>query len=715
MNAANKNCTSHATDSISSYFGEYVFDCQNSPAISPEVKKQLLEMAQGKKLLPKELADIVGKAVLAWAMEKGATHFCHWFQPLTEGTAEKHDSFLTLKDSKPIEKLSGSVLMQGEPDASSFPHGGMRSTFEARGYTAWDISSPMFISVGPHGRTLYIPTGFVSYLGDALDHKTPLIRAMEQLNIQATTFLHQLGHKDVSNVTFTVGAEQEFFLIDRKYYLKRPDLIMTGRTLVGALAPKNQQLEDHYFGHMEDRVLGMIQEFEIELYKMGVPIKTRHNEVSPGQYEIAPIFKDANISCDQNQLIMSQLDKVARKHGFMVLLHEKPFSKVNGSGKHMNWSMQDNFGRNLLDPSEHPEKNTEFLAFLSIVLRAVYEHAGAIRMSIAGHGNDFRLGGNEAPPSIISIFLGDVLTNLLKNCAGIVSANNTKGKAMDNLAIGLAPVCLDNSDRNRTSPFAFTGNKFEFRAVGSSASVGFPATIVCAAISDALSKANTFIKSTINQGKSIEASLLELIRVNYLHSSKIIFNGDGYDQLWVEEAQKRGLPILSSTPQALAVLTDAKATNFLSEQKILSQREITIRHNVFLERFVKKAHIELLTLIQMLNQEIIPSVLKYKITLLQAVNLEFSEDIPEFEIMRAISKHLRRLYKQKIRLEKMSQKYFLSQHSDNEGHLKDLAIVCTDKIIPHMKITANIANELENLTSHECWSLPKYYEMLCIR
>ncbi len=539
---------------ISDYYGENVFHFSDTPGIADDVKKELEEVSRSGKLIQKEHANIVAKAVTEWAISHGATHFCHWFQPLTGSTAEKHDSFLSFSKGKVIERLSAVQLMQGEPDASSFPNGGSRSTFEARGYTSWDMSSPMFLMEGGNGKTLCIPTAFVSYHGEALDVKTPLLRSISRLGKSATEFCQIVGMKDVKKVQVTTGAEQEYFLIDKSFYYSRPDLVMTGRTLFGSLSSKNQQLDDHYFGAIPERVIVFMQELDYELHRLGIPAKTRHNEVAPGQFEIAPIFTDANIAADNNQQIMALIKHIAGKHGMVALLHEKPFAGVNGSGKHLNWSMATDSGVNLLEPGKEPHQNMRFLATTMIVVEAVKRHAKMLRMAIASQSNDHRLGANEAPPSIISVFLGQTLENVLKSIKDGKTFTPESEKILEMGADQLAHLLKDNTDRNRTSPFAFTGNRFEFRAVGSSKSIGLPLSVLNAAVSSVFQEANSFLKKEINSKVDADAALLKLIK-KYLDSSwEVVFNGDGYSEQWVIEATKRRLPNLKTTADPLPAL-----------------------------------------------------------------------------------------------------------------------------------------------------------------
>ncbi|MGZ3788621.1 MAG: glutamine synthetase III [Bacteriovorax sp.] len=489
---------------VSDYYGELTFDFKTSEDISDAIKKEIVKAIDEGKGIKKENAEAVANAVTAWAVKNGATHFCHWFQPLTGGTAEKHDAFFQIKDGKPIERLSASQLMQGEPDASSFPNGGSRSTFEARGYTTWDLTSPMFLMESVNGRTLCIPTAFVSYNGDALDVKTPLLRSISKLNMAATKFLQLAGHSDSTSVQVTCGAEQEYFLIDKAFYFARPDLVMTGRTLFGALSTRNQQLEDHYFGLIPDRVLAFMQELDYELHRLGIPAKTRHNEVAPAQFELAPIFSEANVAADNNQMVMTTMRRIAEKHDMMVLLHEKPFAGINGSGKHVNWSMSDNTGLNLLEPGSEPHSNLRFLATVAMIVHALHRHSKPLRMAISGAGNDHRLGANEAPPSIISAYLGDTLGKIFHSIAEDKTFSPTMNKVLDLGTNQLAHLLKDNTDRNRTSPFAFTGNKFEFRAVGSSQAIGFPMTILNAAVTEVMIESNLYLEAELAKGQTID-------------------------------------------------------------------------------------------------------------------------------------------------------------------------------------------------------------------
>lgn len=696
---------------VSQYFGENVFYVQNIKGLSTQVKDELMEVVNFNKPLTKEIAEVIANAVTEWALSKNVTHFCHWFQPLTGATAEKHDAFLSYSDNRPVEKLSATQLMQGEPDASSFPNGGTRSTFEARGYTSWDMSSPMFIVEGTNGKTLCIPTAFVSYHGEALDIKTPLLRSISALSKEATKFLNITGSKNVKHVHATCGAEQEYFLIDKAFYSLRPDLVMSTRTVLGALTSRNQQLEDHYFGTIADRVLAYMQEVEIELYRLGIPAKTRHNEVAPGQFELAPIFKESNVAADQNQLVMETLRKVAERHDFVCLLHEKPFAGVNGTGKHLNWSMADDQGNNLLEPGKNPHENYRFLAVVATILEAVYRHANVLRASIASQGNDHRLGANEAPPSIISAFLGDTLTKILD---GMVSGNAYKANTQAFLDMGanqLAGLAKDNTDRNRTSPFAFTGNKFEFRACGGSAAIGFPLSILNACVADVLKETNAFLEAEIKNGKSVDEALVEVTKKWYSHCSKVVFNGDGYGEAWVKEAASRGLGNFKTTPEALKAFKDEKQTKFLVDMGIFKPSEIMTRYNVMLERYIKVRDIEFKTLISMIEQSVMPAVTTYKNTLTELMkkqkDLGLDSSI-EMDIYKSLSEAAVSLHTQTGNLKKQLAS---AHHGDEEK----IALSFAHELMPISVQIGQYSNKLEALTPDSLWSLPKYYDMLFLR
>ncbi|MFY7992224.1 MAG: glutamine synthetase III [Bacteriovoracaceae bacterium] len=697
---------------VSQYYGENVFNYHLSKSLTAEDKENLKLIIEGKKAINKELATKVAAAVVEWSNSKGVTHFCHWFQPLTGSTAEKHDAFLNFDNERPVEYLSATMLMQGEPDASSFPNGGSRATFEARGYTTWDLTSPIFVKESPNGKTLVIPTAFVSYHGDALDTKTPLLRSDLKINEAVKKFCSLAGLSDVTKVYTTCGAEQEYFLIDKALYYGRQDLVMTGRTLFGSLTSRNQQLEDHYFGMIEDRVLAFMQEVEIELHKMGIPAKTRHNEVAPGQFELAPIFKDANVAADNNQMIMTVLRNVALKHDFVCLLHEKPFAGINGSGKHLNWSMSTDTGLNLLEPGHNPHENFRFLAVVATVIEAVHRHADAIRMGIASHGNDHRLGANEAPPSIMSVFLGDTLTKIFDSMVDggkYVPGNKT---AMDLGTNQLADLFKDNTDRNRTSPFAFTGNKFEFRACGSSASIGFPLSILNAAVADVFKETNKIIEAELAAGKSTDEAMVAVITKWYSHARHAVFNGDGYSAEWVKEAARRGLGNLRTTPEAIAVLKDSKKTAFLVENGVFSVGEILTRHNVMIERYIKCREIEFKTLKQMVQKQIIPVAIEYKSFLAQSIKTQKEAGVDnsvELELLKHLADISKDLFKQMTVLDSMLDEYH--RNLDEEK----LASKIASELMPHSVQIANLCNAVEELIPEDAWPVPKYYDMLFIR
>ncbi|MCM2349118.1 MAG: glutamine synthetase III [Bacteriovoracaceae bacterium] len=696
---------------VSQYYGENVYNYHLSKSLSLEDKESLKQVIEGKRTIDRALATKVANSVLEWAISKGATHFCHWFQPLTGSTAEKHDAFLSFDNDRPLEQLSASQLMQGEPDASSFPNGGSRATFEARGYTTWDLTSPLFIQGSTNGKTLVIPTAFVSYHGDALDTKTPLLRSDLKINEVVTKFCQLIGMKDVNRVITTCGAEQEYFLIDKAFYFSRQDLVMTGRALFGSLTSRNQQLEDHYFGMIEDRVLAYMQEVEIELYKMGIPAKTRHNEVAPGQFELAPIFKDSNVAADSNQVVMTVLRNVALKHDFVCLLHEKPFAGVNGSGKHLNWSMSTDTNVNLLEPGNNPHENFRFLAVVATVVEAVYRHADIIRMGIASHGNDHRLGANEAPPSIMSVFLGTTLTSILDSMISggkYVASNKT---LLDLGARQLADLFKDNTDRNRTSPFAFTGNKFEFRACGSSASIGYPLSILNAAVIDVFEDTNKIIEEEMNKGKSADEALTTVILKWYGNAQRAVFNGDGYSQEWVKEAEKRGLGNLRTTPEAISVLKDSTKSSVLLKTGVFKESEIATRHNVMLERYIKCRQIEIKTLTGMVLKQVLPVAVDYKAQLAESIKKQKDAGVDaslELELLKDLANLSKTLYEQTVNMANNLEAY----HKHDE---ETLAKKIAQELMPLSVKVADLCNKIEEIVPDENWPVPKYYDMLFIR
>ena len=698
---------------ISEYFGCMTFGlAQMREKLPKDSYSHLLKTLEHGKKLPKETAEAIASAVKEWSVSKGITHFCHWFQPMTGLTAEKHDAFISIQHAqhselRVIERFTGSQLIQGEPDASSFPSGGMRSTFEARGYTAWDPTSPLFIIEEENGKTLCIPTVFFGYHGQALDNKTPLLRSIETLSKEAVEFLKILGDVDAKKVQTTLGAEQEYFLVDKNFVALRPDLIMTGRTLLGSSSARGQQLEDHYFGAIPTRVKAYMQEAEFELYKLGIPVKTRHNEVAPSQFELAPIFEDMNIASDHNLLTMEVLKRVALKHGLVCLLHEKPFAGINGSGKHNNWSMANDKGENLLEPGHTPHQNLRFLACLSVVLKAVSDNASAIRASIASPGNDHRLGANEAPPAIISVFLGSLLENILNTIEAGKVLKATDEQIID-LGISQIPnISKDYTDRNRTSPFAFTGNKFEFRAVGSSQNVAVPMSFLNAAVAMAFRDCSVKLKELLKKKKRDEA-VMELIRSLVKETKSIRFSGNGYSDDWKVEAKKRHLPILNTTPEALDVLKDKKITQFLVDAKVLSQEEIESRYHVAVERYVKTLEIEHATVLEMTSTYIIPALEKQ----LQQLNLTAEAiTLPA----------LKKLHKERsTEFETLFSSILKNYNSFKNGVEKSRKVsdehkrmwLIVDDLQPAAFLLRDAIDSAELLVADEFWPLPKYREML---
>ncbi len=698
---------------ISEYFGCLTFGLgQMREKLPKDAYSNLIKTLEHGKKLPKETAESIASAIKEWSVTKGVTHFCHWFQPMTGLTAEKHDAFISIQHAnhselRVIERFTGSQLVQGEPDASSFPSGGMRSTFEARGYTAWDPSSPLFIIEEENGKTLCIPTVFFGYHGQALDNKTPLLRSIEAISNEAVQFLKLVGDVDAKKVQTTLGAEQEYFLVDKNFAALRPDLLMTGRTLLGASSARGQQLEDHYFGSIPSRIKSFMQEAEFELYRLGIPIKTRHNEVAPSQFELAPIFEDMNIASDHNLLTMEVLKRVALKHGMVCLLHEKPFAGVNGSGKHNNWSMANDKGENLLEPGHTPHQNLRFLACLAVVLRAVHKNASAMRAAIASPGNDHRLGANEAPPAIISVFLGSLLENILNTIEAGKALKATEEQIID-LGVSQIPnISKDYTDRNRTSPFAFTGNKFEFRAVGSSQNVAVPMSFLNAAVAAAFAESSEQLKDLLKKKKRDEA-VMELIRQVVKETKSIRFSGNGYSDEWKAEAKKRGLPILNTTPDALEVLKDKKATQFLIDMKVLSKEEIDSRYHIAVERYVKTLDIEHSSLLELTSTYIIPTLEKQMEQLgaahesmsFAALKKSHKARINEFEEI--FADVLTRFENFKNKVEKSRK-----GHDENKRMWEIM-----EELQPASFKLRDAVDAAELLVADELWPLPKYREML---
>jgi glutamine synthetase len=679
-------------------FGANVFSAAVQEKLLPgDVYEKLQATLEHGEALDPSLADAVAEAMKEWALERGATHFTHVFQPLTGLTAEKHDSFFEPnRESKWIAKFSGKELIQGEPDASSFPTGGIRETFEARGYTAWDPTSPAFILENPNGALLCIPTAFVSWTGEALDAKTPLLRSMDALSRSAVRALKLLGDKQAKRVFTTVGPEQEYFLIDENYFYARPDLVTTGRTLFGAKPAKGHELDDHYFGVIPERVLACILDFENELAKLGVPIKTRHNEVAPAQHEIAPIFENSNVGSDHQQLTMQVMQRVARKYGLVCLLHEKPFAGVNGSGKHNNWSMGTDAGTNLLDPGDTPDENLNFLFFCAAVIQAVNKHQGLLRASVAGIGQDHRLGANEAPPAIISIFLGAELTNLLE---GIASGKGDPHKPASFMELGaevLPPLPMHGGDRNRTSPFAFTGNKFEFRAVGSSQSLAFPNTVLNTIVAEAIDDLCDQVEA---KGGDTAAAVTAVVGESYEANKQIIFDGDNYDEAWHKEAKKRGLKNLRTTPDALPEVLADQTVSMMEKYKVLNERELESRYEVWLEQYIIRANIEAETADTIARTMILPAALRY---------LALGDDAGIDSVTEEATPLVDDLVKAIKKLDKAN------QYPKGAEGMK-LAEHARDKQVAAMEDLREAADKLERVVPDDLWPLPKYSEILFIR
>ena len=665
---------------------------------------------QGKKL-DETAADIVAAAMRDWAIEKGATHYAHVFYPLTGLTAEKHDSFLS-PDGKghAVAEFTGAQLIQGEPDASSFPSGGIRATFEARGYTAWDVTSPAYIIENPNGTTLCIPTAFVSWTGEALDKKTPVLRSMQALNIQAQRILKLFGHENTSPVKASGGPEQEYFLLDRHFFFARPDLINAGRTLFGCPPPKGQEFDDHYFGAIPDRVLAYMLETERELYKLGVPVKTRHNEVAPGQFEIAPVYEDANLATDHQQLVMITLRRMAQKYGMECLLHEKPFAGINGSGKHLNWSLGNDAVGNLLEPGETPHDNAQFLVFCSAVIRAVHKFSPLLRAVIAHAGNDHRLGANEAPPAIISIFLGEQLTDIFEQIGKGGSAKRSKKGGVMTVGVDtLPPLPRDAGDRNRTSLFAFTGNRYEFRALGSAQSISGPLVALNTIFAESLDFAATELeKATKGDPKKLNAAVQKLVQKIIKEHGAIIFNGDGYSDDWHKEAEKRGLANNRTTPDALPAISDPEVIKAFSKYKVLSKRELVARQEIYTEQYVGVVNVEAILTIRIARTRIFPAAVRYQnelamtCTNLKANNFDFDTDTLD-----KVTSLVKNLQDAIDVLEKA-----MAHQAKN---LKAKARHACDVILPAMLEVRKHADDLEGYVADDLWPLPTYQEMLFIK
>src|SRR6187551_1829177 len=656
-------------------------------------------------------ADAVAAALKDWALEHGATHYTHWFQPMTGITAEKHDSFLSpTSEGGAIAEFRGKELIKGEPDASSFPSGGMRSTFEARGYTAWDPTSPPFLHVNGNNVTLVIPTAFVSWTGEALDKKTPLLRSMDAVSKQAVRVLKLFG-STAERVFTTVGPEQEYFLIDRNFYFSRPDLINAGRTLFGAMPPKGQELEDQYFGSIPERVLACMAETESELYKVGVPVKTRHNEVAPSQYEIAPLFENANVAADHQLMVMEMLKKIAPKYGLAALLHEKPFAGVNGSGKHNNWSLSDEFGNNLLGPGDTPHDNVQFLVFCAAVIRAVDKWQGLLRVSIAHAGNDHRLGANEAPPAIISICLGDMLTDIFEQIEKNGGAKTTKQGGVQDLGVSVLPkLPRDAGDRNRTSPFAFTGNKFEFRAVGSTQNIAWPNMVLNVAMTDSLEYVATELEAATSKGEDLNKAVAKLLTKMIKEHKRIIFNGNGYAESWQKDAAKRKLLNHKNTVDALQEFVKPDVVKLLDRFKILNEREVHARYEIFLENYNKTINVEGQLAVLMANRYILPAAFEFQKQIGQSVAAVKAGGGTSASGKKLLTRYTKLVDRFKSQTDALAG---LLEHGN--GSAEKHAKFMRDKIVPAMATLRATADEIEVLTPHEIWPLPTYREMLFVK
>ena len=703
---------------VSKYFGMNVFDLHKMEHyLSKEAFKVIKQAIEQGKSLNMVEANQVAIGLKAWALERGATHFTHWFHPLTDGTAEKHDGFIEVgENGHVVENFSGEVLVQSEPDASSFPSGGIRNTFEARGYTAWDISSPVFIV----GTTLCIPTIFVSYTGEALDYKAPLLKALSELD-RAAVDICQYFDKDVSKVYATLGIEQEYFLIDEALYYARPDLMLAERTLMGHQSSKDQQLADHYFGSITERVMCFIKDFETEAYKLGIPVKTRHNEVAPNQFECAPIYEEVNLAVDHNQLLMDVMKRIARKHNFRVLFHEKPFAGINGSGKHNNWSMATNTGVNLLSPGKNPKSNLQFLTFLVNVIKAVNDSNELIRASVMNESNSYRLGGHEAPPAIISVFLGTYLNNMLDDIVSKVPEKKMTPAQKTELKLGIGKIpeiLMDNTDRNRTSPFAFTGNRFEFRAVGSSANCSASMIVLNAAVSHQLTIFRKEVEQIIRKGRNKDEAIFQVLKKYIIDSQRVLFEGDNYSKEWHQEAVKRGLLNIASVPESLKSYLTAHSKEVLIGSGIFTEKELQSRVEVEFEKFTKKVQIEARVLGDLAINHIVPTGIRYMTTLIENVKglkEVFSESEYEQlagshkEMIVTISDHINMIKKLVGKMIDERRKANVIEDSFNK------ALAYEKNVKPYLDQIRNHIDRLELIVDNEIWPLPKYREMLFTR
>ncbi|PHX73929.1 MAG: glutamine synthetase type III [Chitinophagaceae bacterium] len=704
---------------ITAIFGESVFTLKTAREfLSDNAYKSLANSIKSGQKIDRNVANYIAAGMRQWAQAKGVTHYTHWFQPLTGTSAEKHDSFFTLKsDGSAIEEFDGNALAQQEPDASSFPSGGLRATFEARGYTAWDPTSPAFIMNIGTGLTLCIPTIFVSYTGESLDYKAPLLKSIESLNKAAVDVCHYFD-KNVGKVTATLGWEQEYFVIDEGLANARPDLIMTGRTVFGHAPSKGQQLEDHYFGSIPERVYDFMRDFEYESYRLAIPLRTRHNEVAPAQFECAPIFEELNLAVDHNTLLMDVMTRVAKRHKLKVLLHEKPFAGINGSGKHNNWSMATDTGINLLAPGKTPKTNLMFLAFFVNTIKAVHDHADLLRAAIASAGNDHRLGANEAPPAIISAYIGGYLAKVLDEVESRVGNKfDEQDEVMLKLDIhkNIPELLLDNTDRNRTSPFAFTGNKFEFRAVGSSANCGYNMTVLNTIMAETLSSFKSEVDSLIEKGDKKEVAIMQVIKNYITASKKVLFEGDGYSEEWQQEAARRGLPNVKTTPLALDALVTEKAKNLFAKHKILTHSELEARHEIELEKYIKYVQIEGRVIGDLAGNHILPAAIRYQNVLINNVkglkDLGLKPDAytAQMNVLNEISEHINKV---QVIAEKMTE---ARKEANNLSSSRDKAIAYCEKVKPLFDDIRYSVDKLELLVDDSEWELPKYRELLFLR
>ena len=709
-----------ASTKITGIFGENVFTIKTARQfLSDEAYKSLVASIKGGKKIDRNMGNQIANGLRAWAESKGVTHYTHWFQPLTDLSAEKHDSFFTLKgDGTPIEEFEGGALIQQEPDASSFPSGGLRATFEARGYTAWDPSSPAFIMEIGQGKTLCIPTIFVSYTGESLDAKTPLIKALVALD-KAAVDVCQYFDKNVTKVTATLGWEQEYFVIDAGMVNARPDITMTGRTVFGHAPAKGQQLEDHYFGAIPERIYAFMRDYEQEAYKLGIPLRTRHNEVAPSQFECAPIFEEANLAVDHNTLLMDVMTRVAKRHGLIVLLHEKPFAGINGSGKHNNWSIATDTGVNLLAPGKTPKTNLMFLTFFVNTIKAVHDFAPLLRASIASAGNDHRLGANEAPPAIISIFIGKYLTEVLNQVETRVGGKfDEQDEAMLKLDIHktIPELMLDNTDRNRTSPFAFTGNKFEFRAVGSAANCANAMTVLNSIVAETLKNFKKDVDALIEKGDKKEIAIMQVIQKYIVESKTVLFEGDGYSEEWANEAERRGLPNVKTTPLALDAYVTESSKHLFESNNIYTHAELEARHEIMLEAYIKKVQIEARIMGELATSLILPSAVKYQNILLENikglkdVGLDEAAYTNQLSVLKDISKHIDSMSSAvKMMIQERKRVNVITDTREKAiGYCDDIKGKFFDDIRYHV-------DKLELVVDDAYWSLPKYREMLFLR